>query len=97
MLITPFVKHPIPLGTGTEMVNLEALRKIAAATSDPKYIEHVTSYFSDHEAAYNEKKIPAPFYLRNKPLRLTFDTAEDLDLIRHLYEKVFYFISACGP
>ncbi len=83
------VKDPIPLGTGTEMVNLEALRKIAAATRDPKYIEHVTSYFSDHEAAYNVKKIPAPFYLRNMPLRLTVDTSEDLDLIRHLYEKFY--------
>ncbi len=81
------VKDPIPLGTGSEMVRLSALQTISAATREAKYLEHVTSYFSDHSADYNVKKIPAPYYLRNMPLRLTVDTSEDLALIRHLYEK----------
>ncbi|QPJ62132.1 MAG: NTP transferase domain-containing protein [Candidatus Nitronauta litoralis] len=83
------VKDPVPLGTGSEMVRLAALKKIAEATREPKYIEHVTSFFADHEADYNVKKISAPFYLRNLPLRLTVDTSEDLELIRHLYEKFY--------
>ncbi len=81
------VKDPVPLGTGTEMVNASALRKVAEATSENKYREHVTSYFADHEARFHVKKIPAPFYLRNLPLRLTVDTEEDLALMHHLYEK----------
>lgn len=81
------VKDPVPLGTGTEMVNASALRKIAEETSENKYCEHVTSYFADHEVRFHVKKIPAPFYLRNMPLRLTVDTKEDLALMRHLYEK----------
>ncbi|MCA9484942.1 MAG: NTP transferase domain-containing protein [Nitrospina sp.] len=81
------VRDPIPLGTGTEMVSLAALRKIAAATREPRYIEHVTSYFHDHESGFTVKKIPAPFHLRNMPLRLTMDTEADLALLRHVYEK----------
>ena len=79
--------EPIPLGSGAEMVATAALRRIAAATEEPRYLEHVTTWFQDHGGEFTVHRIPAPFYLRNMPLRLTVDTPEDLALVRHLYEQ----------
>lgn len=80
-------RDPIPLGSGTEMVALRALKRIAQATREPRYLEHVTTWFHDHGEQFAVHQIPAPFYLRNIPLRLTVDTEEDLALIRHLHDK----------
>ncbi|MFQ5482341.1 MAG: cytidylyltransferase domain-containing protein [Nitrospinaceae bacterium] len=81
------VKDPIPLGAGTEMVRLQALQRIAEATEEPCHREHVTTYFHDHGDQFHIHQIPAPFYLRNIPLRLTVDTEADLTLLRRLYDK----------
>ncbi len=101
--ITPDI---IPLGTGTEMVRLNALKKIMSQTKENKYREHVTTWFQDHPKKFSISNIPAPWYLRNINLRLTVDTEKDFELIAMLYgkfysepesivdlEKVIYFLS----
>ena len=80
--ITP---DPIPLGTGTEVVKVKALKNIAETTTEPKYREHVTTWFHDNPAALIQSRVPAPTYLINKSHRLTVDTRSDMTLM----EKIF--------
>ncbi len=84
--ITPDI---IPLGTGTEMVRLNALKKIMNQTQDNRYREHVTTWFHDHPKEFSISNIPAPWYLRNINLRLTVDTEKDFELIALIYGKFY--------
>lgn len=78
---------PIPLGTGTEVAKVDALKKIAAITKEPKYREHVTTWFHDHPTTNIQSNVPAPAYLVNKPYRLTVDTENDLSLMEKIFQK----------
>jgi spore coat polysaccharide biosynthesis protein SpsF len=82
----------IPLGSGSEVVKLNTLKQIALNTSEPVYLEHVTTYFQDHPNDFHLEKIPAPAYLKNKNVRLTVDTEKDFYLLDQIYQK-FYFPS----
>lgn len=76
---------PIPLGTGCEVVRLETLKSIGEQTRESKYLEHVTTWFHDHNDKFTITQVKAPTYLKNCPFRLTVDTPEDFALM----EKVF--------
>ena len=54
--------------TGTEVVKVKALKSIAGTTTEPKYREHVTTWFHDNPAALIQSRVPAPTYLINKSL-----------------------------
>ena len=84
--ITP---DPIPLGTGTEVIKIKALKGIAGTTTEPKYREHVTTWFHDNPAALVQSRVPAPAYLINKPHRLTVDTRSDLTLMEKIFDEFY--------
>ena len=84
--ITP---DPIPLGTGTEVVKVKALKNIAGTTTEPKYREHVTTWFHDNPAALIQSRVPAPTYLINKPHRLTVDTRSDMTLMEKIFDAFY--------
>ena len=75
----------IPLGTGTEVARVETLKQIAQTTAEPKYREHVTTWFHDNPTTGVQPRVSAPTYLLDKPYRLTVDTIDDLAFM----EKVF--------
>lgn len=81
------VKDEIPLGSGTEMVCVEALKKISTTTREKHYLEHVTPYIYDHPDQFKIHHIPAPYYLRNIPIRMTVDTQADLAMVQRLYDQ----------
>ena len=81
---------PIPLGTGSEMVRLQALKTIETQTGEPQYREHVTTWFQDHSEDFRITRLPAPWYLRNIHLRLTVDTEKDFELIALIYGKFYH-------
>jgi spore coat polysaccharide biosynthesis protein SpsF len=87
-----FCHDPIPLGSGSEVVKLSALREISRIATEPKYLEHVTTYFHDHPDDFQIEKILAPSYLKGKDVRLTVDTEKDFYLLDQIYQK-FYFPS----
>ncbi len=87
-----FCSDPIPLGSGSEVVKMNALKEIALKTVEPVYREHVTTYFQDHPDAFHLETIPAPAYLKNQNVRLTVDTEKDFYLLDQIYQK-FYFPS----
>jgi spore coat polysaccharide biosynthesis protein SpsF len=85
-----FCSDPIPLGSGSEVVKLSALKEISRIVTESKYLEHVTTYFHDHPGDFQIEKIPAPSYLKGKDVRLTVDTDKDFYLLDQIYQK-FYF------
>jgi len=83
-----FSPDPIPLGTGSEIVRLAALKTIALKTEKSIYREHVTTYFQDHPQDFHLQKVPAPGYLKNQNFRLTVDTEKDFNLMEELFQKL---------
>ena len=83
----------IPLGTGTEVVKVNALKSISETTAEPKHREHVTTWFHDNPTLMSRSHVPAPAYLRNKPHRLTVDTRNDLTLMEKIFNE-FYSLAS---
>ena len=83
----------IPLGTGTEVVKVKALKSIAGTTTEPKYREHVTTWFHDNPTLVSQSHVPAPAYLMNKSHRLTVDTRNDLTLMEKIFDE-FYSLAS---
>ena len=79
----------IPLGTGTEVVKVKALKSIAGTTTEPKYREHVTTWFHDNPVAVVQSRVPAPTYLTNKSHRLTVDTKSDMALMGKIFDAFY--------
>ena len=84
----------IPLGTGTEVVKVNALKSISETTAEPKHREHVTTWFHDNPTLMSRSHVPAPTYLRNKSHRLTVDTRNDLTLMEKIFNE---FYSRASP
>ena len=87
---------PIPLGTGTEVVKVAALKKIDKITREPRYREHVTTWFHDHFKTGIQPRLTAPTYLINKPYRLTVDTERDLTLMEKIFQR-FHTLTYTSP
>jgi spore coat polysaccharide biosynthesis protein SpsF len=84
-----FCSDPIPLGSGSEVVKLSTLKEISLKTTEPVYLEHVTTYFQDHPDGFHLEKIPAPSYLKDRNVRLTVDTEQDFFLLDQIYQKFY--------
>jgi spore coat polysaccharide biosynthesis protein SpsF len=72
-------------GIFSEFVSLSALKKIRAATSENKYIEHVTNYIYENEQTFNILKIP--FKHKGERIRLTIDDLEDFNLLKNIINQ----------
>jgi spore coat polysaccharide biosynthesis protein SpsF len=79
----------IPLGTGVEVIKKEALMRAYLEGKEPHHREHVTPYIKEHPEIFyllkNKSELTNPF----PDLRLTVDTAEDLELIKIIYERLY--------
>lgn len=74
------------IGLFAESTSLEALKKVAKATKDPLYLEHVTNYIHGNEKEFNLTFLPIQKYIKpNKNIRFTLDTIEDFELLQKLY------------
>ncbi len=77
----------LPVGTAVEAVTVEALDRAAGLVADPYDREHVTS-FVRRDSRFRALRAVAPGGLRRPGLRLTVDTSDDLEFIRHVYADV---------
>lgn len=76
------------LGLYAELTTLDALRRVAAATDEKLYREHVTIYEYTHPKEFSVELLPLPGFLQNRPdLRLTLDTPSDFALLSELYRR----------
>lgn len=74
------------LGFFSELTSTDALKRIAASTSEKLYHEHVTNYMYTHPGEFTVHLLPLPKYLEARnDLRFTLDTPEDFRLLQELY------------
>ena len=81
------VECGLPVGTAVEAVSFDALARAAALVTDPYDREHVTSFIR-RDTRFRALRAVAPGDIRRPGLRLTVDTAEDLDFMRQVYASV---------
>ena len=77
------------LGTGVDVFTEAALVKADEEATESHHREHIITYFKDNPDKFNIVTIKANQRYVIPELRLTFDTKEDLKLIRTLYHKFF--------
>lgn len=81
-------ERPYPHGLDVEVVSIDTLRRVSAEATDPLDREHVTRYVYEHPDRFSVQLLDAPLALARPDLRLTVDTAEDLELVRQVYAEL---------
>jgi spore coat polysaccharide biosynthesis protein SpsF len=79
----------LPLGTGTEVFPTSLLDYLHHFGRQRHHREHVTTLLYEHEDEFLVCRLQTPPKLTAPELRLTVDTAEDLDLMRRIYEELY--------
>lgn len=76
------------LGLFSELTTANALHRVAKATNEKLYCEHVTNYLYAHPEQFNVRLLPLPAILENRhDLRFTLDTHDDFILLQKLYAE----------
>ncbi len=94
----------LPCGAAVEGLTAAALHHAAVHARDAADREHVTTFIRRRTDLYRVLVRPAPAPLTRPALRLTVDTAEDLQWVRELFFRagtnspsLLDLISAAGP
>lgn len=75
-------------GFWPEAVRSDALKRVAEATTESLYREHVTNYIYTHPDGFTVDLIPIPREIEeNRNIRLTLDTPEDFEMQRTIYGR----------
>lgn len=75
-----------PLGVSPEIINLSALEKADKIAKLQSEREHVTIYIKNHPEIFEIQSIESNF--KNRSIRLTVDTIDDLKVMRLIYENL---------
>jgi spore coat polysaccharide biosynthesis protein SpsF (cytidylyltransferase family) len=81
------VEHGLPIGAAVEAVTVDALKRADRLVTDPYDREHVTSLVR-RDARFRALRAVAPMNVRRPGLRLTVDTAEDLEFARAVHRSL---------
>ncbi len=88
--------EPYPRGMDVQVFPVSVLERVAGLTDQPEDREHVSLYIYEHPDLFRllnvESKIPAG----SGDIRLTVDTEEDFELVRHIYEELYFVKPAFG-
>jgi len=79
----------LPLGVGVEIISKKALDRCRRESSLPYHYEHVTPYIKEHPELFTIVRREARYENPCGDVRLTVDTAEDLELARRIYEALY--------
>ncbi len=79
----------IPLGSGVEVLRLDALSSAFAETSDPYDLEHATPFLHKNPTRFRLQYLPPPPEFHYPKMRLTLDTQEDCTRLNRLYDHLF--------
>lgn len=74
-------------GFGAEVFDFNTLRSIPSRFSTPRYHEHLTSPFWEHQAMFKVKAVQAASWLRYPKMRFDVDTPSDLEYLNELVTK----------
>ncbi len=78
----------MPIGTGVEVMTIEALGAAWIYGLEAHHREHVTEYIFEHPERFKIELQRAPAELDRPGYRLTVDTSADLDLIRCIQARL---------
>jgi spore coat polysaccharide biosynthesis protein SpsF len=81
------VEYGMPIGAAVEATRGSALLRAAAQATDPYDREHVTPFIRGNPG-YRALAALAPGHLRRRGVRLTVDTADDLDTLQRIFDAV---------
>lgn len=79
----------LPVGAGGDVFAGRALTAVDRLAKDPAHREHVNAYIFDHLDRFKVARLFPDAALQRPDLRLTVDTAEDLDLVREIYGRLY--------
>ncbi|GAA3645933.1 hypothetical protein GCM10022323_05980 [Asaccharospora irregularis DSM 2635] len=79
----------LPLGVGSEIVNMGTLIGIKKRKLECYHKEHVTLYIRENNMEFDTNLIEAPIGYNSPELRLTVDTIEDFELIQNIYRVLY--------
>lgn len=78
-----------PLGMAVQAFPVSVLEEIARSTSDPADREHVSLFIYEHPERFRLLHVVSGFDEESASLRLTVDTAEDLAVVRSVFEALY--------
>jgi len=78
-----------PIGFDVEVFATDLLARVDRLTADPRDREHVSVYIYEHPEDFRLLGVRATGRQQRPDLRLTLDTAEDLAVIRAVYEALW--------
>ena len=81
----------MPMGTGVEVISLNALNKMEADVTDTFERAHITTniYRNLEEYKVIERKCGKEYYLPD--IKISIDTKEDYELIKKIYKDIYDF------
>ena len=79
----------LPLGAAVEIIKSETLFKTLGMANEAHHFEHVTPLIKEHSEQFNVVRKQAVYDNPFELVRLTVDTAEDLELARIICEALY--------
>ena len=79
------LERTYPIGMDTQVFATRVLADVAGRTMQSEDREHVSLYIYRHPELYSLENVSAPVEYKRPKLRLTLDTAEDLEVIRAVH------------
>ena len=78
-----------PRGLDAQVFPTRVLAEVAALTDDPADREHVSLYIYEHPDRFRLLNLASGLPRKVSDLRLTVDTAEDLELVTRVYAELY--------
>lgn len=78
--------YKYPIGLDVEAFTTTTLERVERIAREPRDREHVTLYYYEHPDEFELLSVEPEEHQRRPELRLTLDTAQDLQLIRAIYD-----------
>jgi spore coat polysaccharide biosynthesis protein SpsF (cytidylyltransferase family) len=75
-----------PIGTGSEVINLSALKKLTTVNVDLNYSEYMTFYFRNNPKYFSINIVSCPKEYCRPNYRLTLDYPNDLEFFRVVFK-----------
>ena len=86
----PNFKKNYPLGISALIFPLKILEEVNQITHNPNDRENVSNYIYEHPEKYKIRPLPCPKNLNFPNLRLTVDEQNDFNLIKIIFEELYY-------
>ena len=83
------LQRTYPRGMDVQVFSVDTLAKVAELTDDPTDHEHVSLYIYEHPELFRLLNVRNSLPTESSRFRLTVDTAEDFELTRRIYERLY--------